>query len=342
MRKLYKAVLILRKVMDVSKELASGIILMMAVLIARQTERIRIFVDGLFRNVKYYNLCPLRMKFFIPIIFPIVAHPHAVVGLKVIGSAGVLFSSVLILGFVINSIVGSRFFTKKERTEQRITARCGAVCSECSYFLESVCLSCPEGDAALRETCPIFVCAVEEGTSCNVCAKLLRCNKFAQQRGNCPFEKELFSLRSGTGYVVYERTPEKSVQLFKDYVNRGEFGLAVSRQYPDQMKAKYNIKNVATVWLSTADEKDNWIDPCNLSKLHHVISDFVRNAPLSIVLFEGFEYLMVRNSFLTALKFVQSLMDEIVLQRSRLLLSINADAFEKKELALIRRELIVL
>jgi archaellum biogenesis ATPase FlaH len=79
-----------------------------------------------------------------------------------------------------------------------------------------------------------------------------------------------------------------------------------------------------------------------LSKLHHVITDFIRNAPVSIILLEGFEYLMVRNSFLTALKFVQSIMDEVVLHQSHLILSINPDAFSKAELALIRRELVEL
>jgi len=251
-----------------------------------------------------------------------------------------LFLCSIVLG--LGSIVGSKFFTKKEESKTRITARCGAVCSDCSYFVEGDCPSCPEGDPALQERCAIFKCAREKGITCHVCDELLRCKIFAQEREACPFEEEYFPLETGLGYVVYEKTPEQSIQLFKDYVNRGEFGLVVSRQYPEQMKTKHSIKNVATVWLSTAEGENNWIDPCNLSKLHHVIADFIRHAPVSTVLFEGLEYLMVRNSFLTALKFVQSLMDEITLKRSRLLLSINPDAFEKKELALIRRELIEL
>jgi len=330
--------------MEISEEMVSGATLVVAVLIIRYRERIFILIGRLTRSIKYYNPCHVRMEFFIPVVYPFAGYSGARVMVNFTGSAGVLFYSVLLSAIlVLSSLVGHRFFTKKERVEQeRITARCGAACSECSYFIEGICPSCPEGDSELRENCPIFTCALEEGTACNVCTKLLRCETFVHHRENCPFEEELFPLQSGMGYVIYERNPEKSIQLFKDYVNRGEFGLVVSRQYPEQMKAKYNLENVATVWLSTADEKDNWIDPCNLSKLHHVISDFIRNAPVSIVLFEGFEYLMVRNSFLTALKFVQSLMDEIILKRSRLLLSINADAFEKKELALIRRELIVL
>jgi hypothetical protein len=149
-------------------------------------------------------------------------------------------------------------------------------------------------------------------------------------------------LELGLGYVVYEKIPDMSIQLFQQHVDQGERGLLVSRKFPEHTKSKHNLSNVEYVWLSTAEGESNWIDPCNLSKLHHVITDFIRNAPVSIILLEGFEYLMVRNSFLTALKFVQSIMDEVVLHQSHLILSINPDAFSKAELALIRRELVEL
>ncbi|MBU7014756.1 MAG: DUF835 domain-containing protein [Theionarchaea archaeon] len=149
-------------------------------------------------------------------------------------------------------------------------------------------------------------------------------------------------LELGLGYVVYEKTPDTSIQRFQVHVEQGEKGLLVSRKFPKHTTSKHNLDNVECVWLSTAEGEENWIDPCNLSKLHHVMTDFIRNAPVSIVFFEGFEYLMVRNSFLTALKFVQSIMDEVVLHQSHLILSINPDAFSKAELALIRRELLEL
>ncbi|MGC1120222.1 MAG: DUF835 domain-containing protein [Candidatus Methanofastidiosia archaeon] len=149
-------------------------------------------------------------------------------------------------------------------------------------------------------------------------------------------------LELGLGYVVYEKIPDMSIHLFQLHVDQGEKGLLVSRKFPEHTKSRHNLSNVEYVWLSTAEGENNWIDPCNLSKLHHVITDFIRNASVSIIFLEGFEYLMVRNSFLTALKFVQSIMDEVVLHQSHLILSINPDAFSKAELALIRRELVEL
>ncbi len=248
-------------------------------------------------------------------------------------SEGLLFFPVL-----CGLFIGYSLFTKKEKLEtETITARCGAVCSSCSYFVEGTCFSCPGGDPRLREKCPIFSCASSLETSCFLCSKLLRCETYSN-RELCPFERDLFPLKTGMGYLMYEKNAEKSVRIFKEYVNRGDFGLLVSRRYPEQIQIRHHLKNVSHIWLTTAEGEETWIDPCNLSKLHHNVSDFMRNTPVSIILFEGFEYLMVRNSFLTALRFIQSLVDEVALEKSRVILSINPEAFDKKELALIRRE----
>ena len=255
-----------------------------------------------------------------------------------------LLFNFLVCGCILMvSIVGPRFFPKKGKPESyKITALCGAVCSECSYFLEGHCPSCPEGDPELQDQCSIFECALKKGVTCTACDTFLECTIFIRERENCPFEKEFFPLQIGMGYVIYEKDPEKSIHLFRDHVNRGESGLLVFRQFPEQVKAKHQLENVASIWLSTAEGEENWIDPCNLSKLNHYVCKFLENTSFSVILFEGFEYIMVRNSFLNALKFLQSLMDEIILGRSRLVLTINPEAFSKRELALIRRELIEL
>ncbi len=245
------------------------------------------------------------------------------------------------LYLIVGSIVGSKLFPKRESLdESSIIAWCGAVCSQCAYYVEGECPSCPEGAPELQSTCPIFLCASQRGVLCSDCERRMQCDLYANERECCPFGKDLFPFRTGMGYVIYEKNPDISSRIFKNYVIRGDCGLLVSRRYPEQFFSKYNLEGVNAVWLSTAEGEKNWIDPCNLSKLHHVIRDFINHASLSIILFEGFEYLMVRNSFMSALKFIQSLMDEVVLSKSKLMLTINPDAFDKKELALIRRELI--
>ena len=310
--------------MDEGVVLATEIVLVMAVLIMRDRKILWPHTGGILHHD--------RIVWFS--VFPAVC-------IYTQGNFPVFLCSVL-LAVLITPLAGNNLLSREETVQTEVVARCGAVCSECSYFADNICPSCPEGDPELRKTCLIYECAQARETACNLCENRMRCETYRLERGNCPFEKDLFPLQFGMGYVIYEKNADESIIMLRNYVNRGEFGLLVSRRYPKQIKEKYDLKNVATVWLSTSEGEDNWIDPCNLSKLHHVISDFVRNSPVSIVLFEGFEYLMVRNSFSTALKFVQSLMDEIALRNSRLVLSINPDAFDKREQALIRRELIEL
>ena len=250
-------------------------------------------------------------------------------------------SHVFCICILLGSIVGSKFFSKKGRMdESSVIAWCGAICSQCSHHEKGMCPSCPGGPLHVQEACSLLLCAREKGVICSECEKRVHCTIYNIERETCPFGKDLFTFRAGMGYVIYEKTSSTSSQVFKDYIVRGDCGLLVSRRYPEHFFSRYNLEDVEAVWLSTAEGDDTWIDPCNLSKLHHVICDFIKKTPPSIILFEGFEYLMVRNSFLGALKFIQSLMDEIVLSRSKLLLSINPEAFDKKELALIRRELI--
>ncbi|MBU7015959.1 MAG: DUF835 domain-containing protein [Theionarchaea archaeon] len=329
--------------MDVCAVLASGIILVVRVCAIRVKEGIDLITGRLFQILKSYNPCPVEgVGCVLPMLsFSVRYAPEGAAILP--GSARFLYYCVLTVIVLGASLTGYKLFARKEKEgTHTLIAHCGALCSECLYFHQDACPSCPEGPPGIRESCLIFTCSSREAMTCYVCSEFMRCKTFSQERMNCPFEKELFPLQLGIGYVLYEKNAEKSIYLFKDYLNRGEFGLLVSRRYPKQMKEKFDMNNIESVWLSTSEGEETWIDPCNLSKLHHVISDFIRNRPVSIVLFEGFEYLMVRNSFLTALKFVQSLMDEINQERSHLLLSINPDAFEKQELALIRRELVVL
>jgi hypothetical protein len=241
---------------------------------------------------------------------------------------------------IMGSLVGSKLFSKKEKREEPpLVAWCGALCSRCSHYREGRCLSCPAGPPEVQETCSLFLCACERGVICTECDDYDHCELVIKERELCPFGRDLFPFRMGRGHVIYEKNQETSAQFFRDYIMRGDKGLLVSRRYPDQFLSRYDLGDVETVWLSTAEGEEKWIDPCNLSKLHYVICDFIKSNPPSILLFEGFEYLMVRNSFMSALKFIQSLMDEIVLSRSKLLLTINPDAFEKKEIALVRREL---
>jgi archaellum biogenesis ATPase FlaH len=59
-------------------------------------------------------------------------------------------------------------------------------------------------------------------------------------------------------------------------------------------------------------------------------------------MFDGLEYLIVHNDFDRVLKFLHSLRDEIAVQNSRLIISLNPKTLTGKKVALLSKDLRVL
>jgi archaellum biogenesis ATPase FlaH len=74
----------------------------------------------------------------------------------------------------------------------------------------------------------------------------------------------------------------------------------------------------------------------------NLITDFINKGKDSIVILEGLEYLIAQNNFDIVLKFIQTLRDLVLLENSRLIIPLNKDAFNQKELAQLEKELEVL
>ncbi|MBU7047720.1 MAG: hypothetical protein HXS54_14895, partial [Theionarchaea archaeon] len=202
--------------MEICAVLASGIILVVRVCAIRVKEGIGLITGRLFQILRSHNPCPVEGAACIlsTISFLVYYAPRRIAPFP--GSAGFLYYHVLPVIVVAASLTGYKLFTRKEKEETNtLIARCGALCSECLYFCQGVCPSCPEGSPEIRESCPIFTCSSREAVTCYMCSEFMRCKTFSQERVNCPFEKELFPLQLGIGYVLYEKNAEKSIHLFK-------------------------------------------------------------------------------------------------------------------------------
>ncbi|MBU7015043.1 MAG: DUF835 domain-containing protein [Theionarchaea archaeon] len=150
-----------------------------------------------------------------------------------------------------------------------------------------------------------------------------------------------YSLELGEGYVVLEKKPEKSLEIFVDLVTHEIPGFVISRTHPERIKRKYSLVKTPMVWL-TRSQVEQGVDPNDLSKLIFIIRNFTRRSEQSVVLLDGMEYLMTQNGFEVALKFLRDLKDTIVLNNSRLIVPLHADTLSAKEVGLLERELIVI
>ncbi|MBU7019052.1 MAG: PAS domain S-box protein [Theionarchaea archaeon] len=150
-----------------------------------------------------------------------------------------------------------------------------------------------------------------------------------------------YSLNPLEGYIVLERKPEKSFKIFVDLVTHGIPGFVISRVYPEKVKRKYNLVKTPIVWLSRTERK-NAINPDDLSKLRYIIEDFTKKSEESVVLLDGLEYLTTQTSFETVLKYLQELKDTVVLNNSRLIISLHRETLTSREYSTLEREFTIL
>jgi len=117
-------------------------------------------------------------------------------------------------------------------------------------------------------------------------------------------------------------------------------GLVVTREFPDKVRQIHNLQVTPIIWL-TESPGDRRVAPTSLTVLTDTVTRFMEANPNSIVLLEGVEYLVTHNGFKKVLKQLDALNETTWLARARLLLTIDAKAFEEKDLALLERDRIV-
>jgi hypothetical protein len=153
-----------------------------------------------------------------------------------------------------------------------------------------------------------------------------------------------FKLMVGGTYLMLEQKPVEigqSFRIFKDYQRTGASGLIITREVPNTIRKKYNIKGIPIIWLSRSNHKKA-ITPTNLGNIIEEVKEFTMGKNNSIIMFEGLEYLIIHNDFERVLKFLHSLRDEIAVNDARLIISLNPKTLSKNKIALIKKDVKVL
>ena len=150
-------------------------------------------------------------------------------------------------------------------------------------------------------------------------------------------------MKGGVTYLINGKTSDKAFSIFTDQVMHGMPGLCITRCYPDTIREKYNFENTPLVWLSRKTaENDTTIQPTGLPHINLLIRRFLDDVDESVILLEGLEYLITQNNFNMVLKLIQTLNDEIMTCNCRLVIPVDFDAIEERNLAMLKRDLIEL
>jgi two-component system cell cycle response regulator DivK len=155
-----------------------------------------------------------------------------------------------------------------------------------------------------------------------------------------PFEKSgiTVTLEMGRSYLVKEKTPQKSYDIFLDHLSLGFSGLCLTRTHPKFIKTQYNLEKTPFIWLSTTNSP-GFISTIDLTELSLSVKNFVSKAQKSIILLDGFEFLASKMGFHVMLEFLQSMNEFVSNHDCILLLPVDPDTLNQRELSMLEREL---
>jgi small GTP-binding protein len=154
---------------------------------------------------------------------------------------------------------------------------------------------------------------------------------------------EISVVQPGSGYIIREEKPQKSIQLFKSFLAEGAKGLCISRIHPKRIEEEFELTNVPIYWLSTeAQNKKDVLAPTFLPQINTIITDFIQKNDNVVILLEGIEYLIEKNDFKTVLNLIHSLNDHIMSSSARLLIPIDPKILKEQEIHMLKRDLKVI
>ncbi len=148
--------------------------------------------------------------------------------------------------------------------------------------------------------------------------------------------KEEDILKESYTYLIPEDRGQRSYNYLTHEIENGRKAFCVTRSFPEKIRAKFDLGDTPILWLSNVG-KENSIRPKDLEKLSLSFEQFLAEEGV-IILLDGIEYLITNNKFITVLRLIQSLRDQVAINRSILLISVNASTLEKNELNLLERE----
>lgn len=152
--------------------------------------------------------------------------------------------------------------------------------------------------------------------------------------------RQVPSLTKGRAYLFESASPDRMFESVVQEMGDGMSALIVTRIHPDQLRARYQLTQTPIIWLAMSPGPDR-VDPSNIQLLTHMTMEFVRKGP-SLIALEGLEYLMLNNDLNKVLKFLGQLRDEVIVEGSILLVSVDPRTLTERQKAILERELEVL
>jgi isoleucyl-tRNA synthetase len=149
------------------------------------------------------------------------------------------------------------------------------------------------------------------------------------------------SLFWGGTHLIKSEIVSTPYKLIEEALTQGHPAICFTRDFPKKLRSEYNLEDIKIFWLSNIGKEDT-IRPRNLEKLSLSMEQFLARDEQGVILLSGIEYLVTNNNFLTVLRLIQSLRDQVAISNSILIIPVNPQILEQNQLKLLEREVDVI
>ena len=142
--------------------------------------------------------------------------------------------------------------------------------------------------------------------------------------------------RPGNVYLVEERRPKASYEIFDQAVSSGFNGLVVTRDYPKKLLSEKDLGASRIIWLTNLVGEAR-INPTAIGILMGQIRNFIETQGRTAVILDGLEYLISLNTYDRMLQFMHQLKDVVVTNECVFVVPVDTRTTSQRELALLER-----
>ena len=146
-------------------------------------------------------------------------------------------------------------------------------------------------------------------------------------------------LEAGNIYII--RNSDEKYRVYLDARKKAKRGLFITRKNPSRLDEEIR-KSSTLIWLSSIKGKDT-LDPYNVGILTDRISEYISDShkAASVIFLDGIEYMMEVTDFSRVFRSLGYIQERISLTDSLMIVPIDENTIEKREIALMKREFVL-
>ncbi len=143
-----------------------------------------------------------------------------------------------------------------------------------------------------------------------------------------------YRVQNGNVYLVEEKSLSMGMDVFQDLTACGCRGLILTRTPPNTIHEKWKT-DAQVIWLSKSETSEPTVPP-EFRDIERLIEDFLMRD--SVVLLDRIDYLIFQKGFNECLNFIQHLAEVFYLSKAILIITLDPDVLDAKEIALLEKE----